>query len=80
MRSNPGKAMTIYDIPGIVKDALPKAFTPSNISAGFRVTGIHPYNKDIFSEVDFRPAQTTDQPLIGTTDATKPTQGRLQAN
>lgn len=36
MRNNPDKIMTIYDIPGIVRSALPLALTPNNISNGFK--------------------------------------------
>ncbi len=46
MRKNPGKTMSIYDIPGIVAIAYPLAVTPLNIQAGFRVTGVQPYNID----------------------------------
>lgn len=42
------KAITMHDIPGIVATALPLAVTPSNIQAGFRVTGIVPFNRHIF--------------------------------
>jgi len=35
MVNNPGKTFSIYDIPGIVKTALPLATTPNNITAGF---------------------------------------------
>ncbi|XP_049873490.1 jerky protein homolog-like [Pectinophora gossypiella] len=62
MRSHPAKTMTIYDIPGIVALAMPLAFTPSNIQAGFRKTGISPYNRDLFTELDFAPAFVTDRP------------------
>ena len=62
MRNNPGKTMTIYDIPGILKKALPNAITPSNIQTGFRVSGIYPFNRDIFSDDDFMPAAVTDRP------------------
>ncbi|KAJ4920932.1 hypothetical protein JOQ06_016527, partial [Pogonophryne albipinna] len=34
MKTHPGSTMTIYDLPGIVKSALPHAATPSNIQAG----------------------------------------------
>ena len=53
MKSNPGKSMTIYDLPAIAKDCWPRAATPSNITKGFEVSGIVPYNSSIFSETDF---------------------------
>lgn len=42
MLMHPGKTMTIYDIPGIIKETLPKAATPSNIMAGFKVSSFYP--------------------------------------
>ncbi|XP_071639548.1 uncharacterized protein [Temnothorax longispinosus] len=65
MRSNPGKTMTIYNIPGIVKTALPLALTQSNIQAGFNSTGIFPFNRDKFSDLDFAPSYVTDRPMPG---------------
>lgn len=62
MRNNPGKTMTIYDIPSIVKQCLPLALTQSNIVAGFICTGICPFNRDIFTELDFAPSYVTDRP------------------
>lgn len=62
MRNHPGKTMSIYDIPGIVASAMPLALTPSNIQAGFRNTGIYPYNRHLFTELDFAPAFVTDRP------------------
>jgi len=62
MRNHPGKPMTIYDIPGLVSEALPKSVTPSNIMSGFRACGICPFNPDIFSEFDFAPSVPTDRP------------------
>lgn len=35
MYNNPGKTMTIYDIPGIVKESLPLALNPADIMSGF---------------------------------------------
>ncbi|KAB0790058.1 hypothetical protein PPYR_15621, partial [Photinus pyralis] len=63
LRNNPGKSMTIYDIPSLVRDALPQALTPINIMKGFKVSGIEPYNRDIFTDDEFLPAGVTDQPL-----------------
>lgn len=54
--------MTIYDLPRIVSEALPNAITPSNIQAGFRVSGVWPFNRHIFGEHEFLPAQVTDRP------------------
>ena len=62
MTTNPGKTMTIYDLPKIVTQALPLACTPRNIMAGFRVSGIWPFNPDIFTEDEFLPAFSTDRP------------------
>lgn len=63
MLENKGKTMTIYDIPVMVGKAFPKAMTPTNIQAGFRVSGICPFNPDIFDEADFLPSNVTDRPL-----------------
>ena len=56
------RPMTIYDVPGIVRTALPSAITPRNIISGSQVTGIYPFNRDIFSESDFLPSYSTDRP------------------
>jgi len=63
LRNNPGKPMTIYDIPGILRDSWPNALTHRNIVSGFRVSGIHPMNSDIFGDSDFSPAYVTDRPM-----------------
>lgn len=62
MRTHPGKTMTIYDIPAIVREALPLAISCKNIMAGFACTGIYPFNQNIFAEADFAPGYVTDRP------------------
>ncbi|XP_050295152.1 uncharacterized protein LOC126735246 [Anthonomus grandis grandis] len=62
LRNNPGKTMSIYDIPGFVRDALPLAATPKNIQSGFRVAGIYPLNRHIFSNNEFLSSSVTDRP------------------
>ncbi|KMQ83576.1 tigger transposable element-derived protein 6-like protein [Lasius niger] len=61
MTSNPGRTMTIYDIPGIVAKALPLAVTHQNIVSGFEYTRISSFNPDIFQEYEFLPSSVTDR-------------------
>jgi len=61
MTNNPGKTVTIYDIPGIVNAALPSALTPKNILSGFKATGITPFNPEVFSDDDFLSSSVTDR-------------------
>lgn len=62
LRNNPGKAMTIYDLPAIIRDAFPRAATPVNIINGFRISGISPFNADIFTDYEFAPSFVSDRP------------------
>ncbi|XP_065662988.1 uncharacterized protein LOC136085594 [Hydra vulgaris] len=62
MKQWPGKTMSIYDLPGIAKIALQHSLTQQNITSGFRVAGIFPYDKDILSNADFAPSFVTDHP------------------
>ena len=62
MRNHPGKCMTIYDIPILVAEALPKAVSPTNILSGFRACGIFPFNNEVFTESDYAPSLPTDRP------------------
>ena len=59
---NPGKTVTMYDIPKILNIALPQAVSPKNILSGFAATGVYPLNPDIFSEIDYCPNYVTDRP------------------
>jgi len=45
------KNMTIYDLPGIVRQALPHA------------AGIFRFNRDVFGEHEYLPSYVTDRPL-----------------
>ncbi|CAH1957908.1 unnamed protein product [Acanthoscelides obtectus] len=45
--------MNIYDIPTV---------TPLNIQKGFKVTGIWPFNRQIFQDDEFLPSEVTDRP------------------
>ena len=61
---NPGKGMIIYDLPALVAIAYKNAVTPSNIQAGFKSTGIYPFNSQIFSDPDFLPGYVSDHDLL----------------
>ena len=73
MKENRGKAMTIYDIPDMVGRAFPKAFAPVNIQSGFKVARIFPFDRDIFSDLEFFPSDVTDRfvPSAGTDNLTQ---------
>uniref|UniRef100_UPI00358F7E5B uncharacterized protein isoform X2 n=1 Tax=Myxine glutinosa TaxID=7769 RepID=UPI00358F7E5B len=60
LMQNKGRTMTIYDIPGIVRRAFPMAMTQMNITAGFKVAGIYPFNRNVFGEEEF--FLVTDRP------------------
>ena len=51
MRNNPGKTMAIYDLPGIAKKSWQKVAQQSNLTKGFEVSGVFPFNNDIFTDV-----------------------------
>ena len=63
MQENPGKTMSIYEIADMVGRAFPRAMTPTNIQSGFRVSGIFPFDRDIFSDEEFMPSNITDRPM-----------------
>lgn len=62
LMQHPGKPMTIYEIAFCVGSAHQKALIPSNIMAAFKKCGIFPFDRDIFTEVDFLPSSVTDRP------------------
>ena len=63
LRSNPGKTVTIYDIPSIAKEAQLSTMTTRNILSGFQHTGIVPFNRELFADADFAPATLTDKDI-----------------
>jgi hypothetical protein len=71
MNSNPGETITIYNLPSLVKFALPSAATPNNIQAGFESTGIWQFNREMFKYDDFRPSPLTDFPRSEVSSSTE---------
>jgi transposase-like protein len=64
MLSNPGRPVQIYDVAGLIGSAYNKAFTKENIEKGFKVTGIFPFLRDIFTDDEFLSSYVTDRELI----------------
>ena len=62
--NNPGKRMTIYDLPALVAIAYTNAVTPSHFQAGFKSTRIYPFHSQIFSDLDFLSGYVTDHELL----------------
>ncbi|KAI4456001.1 ubiquitin-conjugating enzyme e2 [Holotrichia oblita] len=58
MLNHPGKSISIYDVSTLVEQTFPLAFTPNNISARFKVSGICPF---IFEDHEFLPAEVTNR-------------------
>jgi hypothetical protein len=80
LKSNPGRTMTICDIPSIVRQSLPNALTPNNIKSGFLVTEIWPFNRDIFTDEDFLPSDVTDRPLQDTLNLTRTSECHISSS
>lgn len=62
MRTNPGRAVTIYEVGSLAGAAFNLTMTPNNITSGCRVSGIFPLNSQIFEDQEFAPAEVTDSP------------------
>ena len=73
MLENPGRPITIYDLAPIMSTAWDRAATPVNIKSGFRSTGIHPFDTNVFQESDFAGAYVTDRPEPNPTPPTNAT-------
>ena len=60
--NNPGKTITINDLPGIIK-AWPLAAVQKKTShKGFEAAGIFLFNPEIFKDADCAPSFVTDRP------------------
>lgn len=64
MHNNPGKTMSIYNIPQILREALPLAATPNIIQSGLCM-GVWSTNRNIVTVGKFLPCAVTDRPFPG---------------
>lgn len=66
MKGNAGKEVQIQHIPKVIDECLDLAVTSSNIKAGFRATGIWPYNPAVFKKQDFLAAEFSEENTVAT--------------
>lgn len=62
MRTNAGSRITDYDIAGLVKEAFTKVARLDIAVSGFKCTGIYPFDRHIFSDLDYLAADMTNIP------------------
>ena len=82
MGNNPGKTMTIFDLPRILRKTWPQSAVSGKIIKGFEVTGIYLFNRNIFTDVEYAPSFVTDRPNPSSTvdDATTGTNPSNQSS
>ncbi|KAJ8942921.1 hypothetical protein NQ314_009896 [Rhamnusium bicolor] len=68
MATNPGKQITIYDVPALSNIAFKNSFTIKNITSGFKKTGLWPINQLVFNDEDFLSCYVTDRPAATSND------------
>ena len=78
MPSNPGCQLAIYNLASLSALAFYCAFTPLNIAAGLKKTGIYPFDDHIFSDDMFLPSLVSDQ-AIPQLEVDEPTNANLPA-
>jgi len=71
IRANAGARITDYDIAGLVGEAFTKVARLDIAVSGFKCTGIYPFDKNIFSDIDYLPCDVTNIPSTETTESTK---------
>lgn len=63
LRANPGRVVTQFQIAKLFGNAFVKAATMATAINSFRKTGIWPTDRNVFTDVDFVAAETTNLPI-----------------
>lgn len=64
LKNKPGEVVTLNEISTLLGKAYLRAASVSVAVNGFRKTGIAPFNRFVFSDADFAPAEVTDIPVV----------------
>lgn len=77
MKIHHGTPISLYELAEILGKAYPSVFAPTNIQAGFRVSGIWPINRNIFTDDEFLSSSVSDRSMpmqaqLETDDLMKP--------
>ncbi|KAJ8944819.1 hypothetical protein NQ318_013155 [Aromia moschata] len=62
LKNNPGRTVTAYQVGKLFAEAYERSATMENSVSGFKKTGIHPFNSNIFPDWMFAAASVTDLP------------------
>lgn len=61
MTQHPGRGITQFQVARLFNIAYKQVATMSNAESGFKVSGIFPFDDNLFDESDFAPSSVTDQ-------------------
>lgn len=67
LKNKPGEVVTLNEVSELLGKAYLRAANVSTAVSGFRKTGIAPFNRFVFGDEDFAPAEVTDIPQQTTT-------------
>ena len=67
LSNHPGRVITLHDLGCLFGKAYLKVATVSNAIAGFKATGIEPFDSQIFTDLDFEASKTTERDAINPT-------------
>lgn len=67
MNSKPGQTITEFDVAELEKIAFEIAASVETAVQGFRSTGIYPFGRNKFTDIDFLPSEVTNQEVAKVT-------------
>ena len=83
MSNNPGHVITPDKLASLVGEAWPHAFTPVNVMAGFKKTGIYPLNPGEVTDRQLGPSKVfcqQDTEMVASSEPSPPVDGSVEAD